>query len=645
MYLHRIKAENFRVFGTEADGKHLDLGFSPSLNVLVGENDAGKSSIIDAIRFVLLTTSYEYLRFQDGDFHIKGSDRAATLSIEVQLKGLSVSQQAAVAEWLTYTPGEDPYLVVCVKSKRAQLASGKQVRAETRYYSGVGGTGIEIGAAVRDLVRATYLKPLRDAEAELRPGRNSRLSQVLRAHKDIQKEAQNDFDPKSPHIMPKTLVGHMARAQYDIQKSPVIDSVQDELNTNHLAHMGLAGSELSGAIKVASEVSLSKVLEQLELSLIAPNGVSTDLDCGRGLGYNNVLFMATELLLLERQDELALLLIEEPEAHLHPQLQARVLQLLERRADSRDDQVQVIMSTHSPNIASSASVEDLILVCKGKAFRLASGETMLEKGDYSFLRRFLDVTKANLFFARAVAMVEGQAEMLLLPALAEACGRSFREAGVSMVNVGTVGLFRYARVLQRADKTVLPIRVACLTDRDIVPDHVSYVEDKLDKDGNIIPRKFQDYSPEAIGGVIDKKEKRAQGGSTQVFVSDEWTLEYDLASGGTARLMRNAVMLATKATSKDGVLTDEERQIALDRAAEKWDEHKKKDAGELAALIYKPLYSGSVSKVLTAQFAAELLATGDYGQGDELLKQLPAYLRNALLYLVPKDGDDLMWGV
>jgi len=355
--------------------------------------------------------------------------------------------------------------------------------------------------------------------------------------------------------------------------------------------------------------------------------------------------MATELLLLERQDELALLLIEEPEAHLHPQLQARVLQLLERRADSRDDQVQVIMSTHSPNIASSASVEDLILVCKGKAFRLASGETMLEKGDYSFLRRFLDVTKANLFFARAVAMVEGQAEMLLLPALAEACGRSFREAGVSMVNVGTVGLFRYARVLQRADKTVLPIRVACLTDRDIVPDHVSYVEDKLDKDGNIIPRKFQDYSPEAIGGVIDKKEKRAQGGSTQVFVSDEWTLEYDLASGGTARLMRNAVMLATKATSKDGVLNDEERQIALDRAAEKWDEHKKKDAGELAALIYKPLYSGRVSKVLTAQFAAELLATGDYGQGDELLKQLPAYLRNALLYLVPKDGDGLMWGV
>lgn len=639
MHLHRIKAENFRVFGSRDDGNNLDLVFSPGLNVLVGENDAGKSSIIDAIRFALLTTSYEYIRFQEDDYHIKGAERATSLSIEVQLKGLSVSQQAAVAEWLTYTPGEAPYLVVCVKSKQTQQASGKQLRFETRYYSGIDGNGIEIGAAVRDLVRATYLKPLRDAEAELRPGRNSRLSQILRAHKDIQKEAQNDFDSQDPHSVPTTLVGHIARAQHDIQKSPVIGSVQNELNTNHLAHMGLSGAELSGSIKVASEVSLSKVLEQLELSLTSPQGVSPDLDCGRGLGYNNVLFMATELLLLKRQDELALLLIEEPEAHLHPQLQARVLHLLEQRADSADEPVQVIMSTHSPNIASSAPVENLILVCKGQAYRLAKGETQLEEGDYDFLRRFLDVTKANLFFARAVAMVEGQAEVLLLPALAEASGRSFREAGVSMVNVGTVGLFRYARVLQRADKTVLPVRVACLTDRDIVPNHVDYVQGKKDKDGNVISRKNRDYTNEGIQEEIAKKERRAQGGSTRVFVSDEWTLEYDLAASGVSRLMLDAVALAKKATHKDGVLMAGEIEGVLQKVSERMESYQEKQAGDLAAAIYKSLYTGAVSKVLVAQFTAQLLETKKYGQGDELLGKLPDYLRKALMYLVPKDGD------
>lgn len=639
MFLHRIKAENFRVFGAEVDARHLDLVFAPGLNVLVGENDAGKSSIIDAIRFALLTTSYEYLRFQDDDFHINGSERAVTLSIQVELKGLTISQQAAVAEWLTYTPGEEPYLVICVRSKRTQAVSGGSVRAETRYFSGADGTGIEIGAAVRDLVRATYLKPLRDAEAELRPGRNSRLSQVLKAHKDIQKEAHNDFDPTSPNIAPSTLVGHIARAQHDVQKSSVIASVQDELNSNHLAYMGLTGSELSGVIKVANEISLTKVLEQLELTLAAPKGVPTEIDCARGLGYNNVLFMATELLLLGRQDELPLLLIEEPEAHLHPQLQARVLQLLERRAMSTKEPVQVIMSTHSPNIASAAPVENLILVCSGKVFRLACGETLLEASDYSFLRRFLDVTKANLFFSRAIAIVEGQAEMLLLPALAEACGRSFREAGVSMVNVGSVGLFRYARILQRADKTVLPIRVACLTDRDIVPNHISYVDDKCDKNGNIIPRKFRDFSDEGIKERIEKKEMRAKGGSTKVFVSDEWTLEYDLASSKLSRLMMESMMLAKRSTNKDGFLTDDERKQVLEFVSEKWDVWKDMDSGELAARIYKHLYLGNISKVLVAQFAAELLGTGKYGQGDTLLMQLPSYLREALLYLVPKEGE------
>lgn len=72
--------------------------------------------MIDAIRFVPLTTSYEYLRFLEDDNHIKGSDRAATLSIEVELKGLSISQQAAVAERLTYAPGEDSFLILVLYS-------------------------------------------------------------------------------------------------------------------------------------------------------------------------------------------------------------------------------------------------------------------------------------------------------------------------------------------------------------------------------------------------------------------------------------------------------------------------------------------------------------------------------------------------
>ena len=82
MYLKRIRARNFRAFGDGNTAPELNWGLNPGLNILVGENDAGKSGIVDAIRQVLLTTSYESVRLYEQDFHIHGSNRAKNLFIE-----------------------------------------------------------------------------------------------------------------------------------------------------------------------------------------------------------------------------------------------------------------------------------------------------------------------------------------------------------------------------------------------------------------------------------------------------------------------------------------------------------------------------------------------------------------------------------
>ena len=57
MQLAPLKIENFRLFGSRAEQKHLDLRIGKGLTVLVGENDAGKTAIIDAPRLVLGTTA------------------------------------------------------------------------------------------------------------------------------------------------------------------------------------------------------------------------------------------------------------------------------------------------------------------------------------------------------------------------------------------------------------------------------------------------------------------------------------------------------------------------------------------------------------------------------------------------------------
>lgn len=639
MHLQRIRAQNFRAFGDGETAPQLDWTLSPGLNILIGENDAGKSAVVDAIRHVLWTTSYEFVRLFEQDFHIEGETRAGSMFLEATLVDLNVDQEAAVLEWLTYEADGTCSLVLHLRARWIPPKGNKRGRVDAITRAGRGGIGPEVGSAIRELVRATYLRPLRDAEAELKPGRQSRLSQILGAHKLIQGQEENDFDVGDAAKIPENLVGLMAFTQHYLGEHPVIKGVQDDINKNYLGKFAFAGDSLESRIKIAPDLALQPILEKFELGLLPSVGIHPSERSVRGLGYNNALFMATELVLLRDGDELALLLIEEPEAHLHPQLQDRVQELLEQSATKPQEgkrPVQVVMTTHSPSLAAGADIASMTLVHRAQLFSLAHDKTKLKKSDYEFLRRFLDATKANLFFARGVAIVEGPAEALLLPALAAACGMSFSQYGLAVVNVGGVGLYHYARIFQRAkDDEVIPIPVACLTDRDVVPDAANgYI--KKSESGKA--RFDSDFSAEALQAVVDAKVKRAEGGRTIVCVSDRWTFEYDLARYGCGELMFTATYLAKKADAKGERLDEADEALALSEAHDVWAGLSNAGHSEdaLAAYIYEPLAKGEASKAITAQYAAHLVATGNYGTGAELLSKLPPYLQRALNWLTGK---------
>jgi len=635
MYLKRIRASNFRTFGDGTTSPILDWELSPGMNILVGENDSGKTAVVDAIRHVLWTTSYEFVRLFETDFHIGGAKRTTALFIEATLADLSPDQEAAVLEWLTHETDGSRSLILHVQARWIAPHDNKRGRVDAVTRAGRGGVGPEIGSAVRELVRATYLRPLRDAEAELQPGRQSRLAQILAAHKSISGQEQNDFVAAAPNDIPKTLVGLMAFSQHHLGEHEVIKGVEKDINANYLSKFAFAGDKLSSRIRIASDLALQPILEKFELSLLPSTGIHPDERCARGLGYNNALFMATELVLLRDGEELALLLVEEPEAHLHPQLQERVQRLLEQSATKPEEgkrRVQVVMTTHSPSLAASADVASMTLVHRAQLYSLAHDKTKLRKSDYEFLRRFIDATKANLFFARGVAIVEGPAEALLLPALAEACDLSFSRHGVSMVNVGNVGLYHYARILQRADDAVkVPIPVACLTDRDVVPDVANDYVVKSEK-----KRRFEsEYTKSEVQALVKAKEERAQGGNTVVCVSDRWTFEFDLALYGCAELMFKAIYLAKLSESKGERLDEEHEVTAMAAAHDEWETLKAAGYSDekLASVIYRPLQEKDASKAVAAQYAAHLVATGQYGKGADLFRRLPPYVRRALEHL------------
>ena len=182
MYLADLFIENYRIFGSQKDDKALSLSINNGLNVIVGENDSGKTAIIDAIRHLLWTTSIDYNPVTEDDFHVEGETRSANLTIRACFRSLSVEVVRRYLQWVSIENGQ-PCLWITLELTRREdeVATTRRRNIAWTVRSGQKGDGKPIEGEVREFLRATYLKPLRDAESELAGGRGSRLSQILQA--------------------------------------------------------------------------------------------------------------------------------------------------------------------------------------------------------------------------------------------------------------------------------------------------------------------------------------------------------------------------------------------------------------------------------------------------------------------------------
>jgi len=566
MYLSQLKLWNFRKFG-EPDGEidlekpNLAVDFNKELNLLVGENDSGKSCVIDAIKLVLRTHSIEWIKIENDDFY-KEKNR---LRIECRFDDLNDEEAKNFVEWLGVEKKDESsepksYLKLILDVQRTQ--------DRIQPYEIKGGPsedGKTVSVEAREYLKTTYLKPLRDAKAELVARKNSRLSQILEGHPVFKDKENHDLVMILADANDKIKNYFEDESHHDTNGYQILKTLKE-----YLANFLKAGSGQDTRFQI-DDPKLKNILEILKLTLY---------DEQSGLGTYNLLFIAAELLHLKREnyDGLKLGLIEEVEAHLHPQAQLRVIAALEN--ESKSGGIQLILSSHSPNLASKVAIKNLVLCHGSKLFPLGHTYTKLGETDYNFLERFLDVTKANLFFAQGVILVEGNAESILIPTLAKLVNKDLTANGISIVDVGGITFLRYSRIFQRTneeEKMELPISV--VTDLDVKP------EDEVSKK-NLAKQ---------------NKEQKYDGQNVKTFVSPHQTLEYCLAlSPNLNKMLFEAIKSAGTEMAEDGrtgVQTDEN-----------WTEFSNNlEQTDLAEKIYKLIIRKRISKTIIAQHLAKSL--------------------------------------
>lgn len=438
MYLKSIKIQNFRNI------KQAQCQFNAGLNLIVGPNDSGKTAIIDAIRLVLRQIVDDYFRISPDDFNDSNSEITIDMvfSYENCTDEARIIESAMFSEYLSFNSANKPELNVWYNIK----SNEKDIKFPSFKVGPTKEVAIDMDARCRENLKVVYLRPLRDAENELKAKQGSRISKILNNHSDIATAKDDlvkllkDFKDKSEEFFDN---GKGNAITAEVKR--LLDIFDEQATTKRKD------------IKFGPTEKLDHLRTLERIALYYP-----DLP-HPGLGTLNMIFIAAELLHLNIQKTPKLILVEEIEAHLHPQRQLKIIKALQEESKKG---IQMILTTHSPNLASILEVERLNICHDGQFYSLAKKETKLLDDNYAYLARFLDVTKANLFFARGVILVEGSTEQFIIPEFAKILGYNFVDNGISVVTTNNLGFEHFVNIFKRKVSPLNPIPVAVITDAD-----------------------------------------------------------------------------------------------------------------------------------------------------------------------------------
>lgn len=464
MHITTLKIKNFRAI------ENLELNLNKGLNVLIGENNSGKTSVIDLLRLVFDKGNYpNEIYWKETDFRvINSSNEFKPIEFDIKFKPDDEKESFCFSELhvVEYDENGNKVDFLEIHGKISLIKTRGETKIKKEYWGGKDKEN-RIPWEIWNELNYTYLSPLRDVTRDLKPNNNNLLSKLFLNISELKED--EDYKEKMSELIKKN---------FNNEKWEELLEEGKEKITTHLEQLNFIDDYQDINIAFSSfefEDIVKKLILQLPVDFNMPTEekeIFFNLN-QNGLGYNNLIYTSTIFGdIIQRkevfEDNYNLLLIEEPEAHLHPQLENTFFKYLQRLEETNE--FQIIVSSHSPTITAKTKLDNIIVMntINNNIFATPLKDTLLEDEDRIFLKKFLDVTKSQLFFAKGVILVEGISEALLLPVFARLMGDEYDldKHGIEVIETG-ISFQRYSGLFNSDDSSRrLNFRCSVITDDD-----------------------------------------------------------------------------------------------------------------------------------------------------------------------------------